>query len=359
MSFYFGIFGILSFFSFIEISGLKAKQREITFIGFSLFMFVLSFIRWEVGTDWEAYYSFFQHSIEFGTESEFEWGFSRINEFAKIFFDNYSVLLFILGAILFTFQTSAIYKLSLYPITSLLFLWSVSFGNAMFIRQSIATAILFYSITLIIDRNFWGFMLCIGLAMLFHRTSLIFIPAWWLYRIKIRPLWLWIGIGISIVLTAGIKIFIESISGVLGPIVQAKLDVYLSDSGETFGSETSLIQIIIKGVANKILIFIALMLFYKKIINDYLPYRGLVDIYWFGIILYFSTIGISVAMVRLSFAYDILQIVLVPLIFNYIQKKESKILIFCIFLIYLLMRLYVALVSNYFEMFVPFKTIFE
>ncbi len=341
----------------MELFGLKRHQRNLLFLLFSLCMFCLSFLRWEVGTDWDAYIRFFNQSDDWFVKSEFEWGFSRLNEFARIVFGNYSVLLFMLGAVLFGFQTTAIYKLSPYPVTSLLFLWSVSFGNAMFIRQTVATAILLFSVVYIIEKKFWKFLMCIGLAMLFHRTSFIFLPAWWIYRMHIRLLWLWVGIGISVVLTAGLKIAIESIAGAFGPIVQAKLDVYLSDGETTFGTEASLLQIIVKGIANKVFVFFVLMLMYKKITSACASYKGLVNLYWFGILLYFSTIGISVALVRLSFAYDILQIILVPILFRYIESKPLKMVAYTIFAVYLLFRLYVALVSNYFYMFVPFKTI--
>lgn len=359
MNFYFIIFAILSLFSFVEIFGLKSKQQIIIFLLFTFCMFILSFLRWEVGTDWISYFSFFDSSNQWMIESEFEWGFSRLNEFVKIIFDNYTILLFILGTILFGFQTKAIYKLSPYPITSLLFLWSISFGNVMFVRQTVATSILLFSVNYIINQKFRKFIFCIGLAMLFHRTSLIFLPAWWIYKIKIKPLWLWTGIGISVLFTIVIKSLLDNLIGIMGPIIQYKLDVYLSDSETTFGTNATLGQIIIKGVINKLIIFAILLYMSKKVIIKYPIFQRLINLYWIGILLYFSTISISVAFVRLSFAYDILQIILVPILFSIIKNYQLKIICFIILLTYLSLRLYVALVSNYYDMYVPFKTIFN
>lgn len=326
---------------------------------FSLFFFILSFVRWEIGTDWGTYYDFFESSTEWGKQSVFEWGFSRLNEFANIVFGNYTALLFILGAILFAFQTAALYKLSPYPITSLLFLWSVSFGNAMFIRQSISTAILLFSVIYIIKQKFWPFLICVAVAMLFHRTSFIFLPAWWIYRMKIKPLWLWIGVGASVLCTVMIKNLIESLAGAFGPIIQAKIDMYLSDSETTFGTAASLVQIIVKGVLNKLAVFLFLMLMMTRASEKYPYYKGLVNLYWVGILIYFSTIGISVAMIRFSFAYDILQAILVPMLFVFVQGSTNKMLWFFVFLLYLSARLYVLLVGSYYNLFVPFKTIFS
>lgn len=359
MGFYFGIFGGLAIFSLLELLGLKKTQDAKLFLCFSLLMFILSFIRWETGTDWINYYSFFQRSNDWFLESEFEWGFSRLNEFVNIFFGNYNVLLFVLAIVLFIFQTTAIYRLSPYPITSLFFLWSVSFGNVLFIRQTVSTVILLYSVNFIIERKFYKFIFCILFAMIFHRSSIIFLPAWWIYKLNIRSLWLWIGVAVSVLFTAGVKILIEFVAGSLGPVIQSKIDIYLADSETTFGTAASLTQIIIKGVANKILIFLLLMCFYRKISSKYTYFGRLVNLYWFGILLYFATIGISIALVRFSYAYDILQIILVVMIFQFIENVKVRVCFFVVFLFYLAARLYIALVGGYYDLFVPYKTIFN
>lgn len=359
MAFYFSIFGILAFFSLIEIFGLKRKQSLVIFLLFSLFIFSLSFLRWETGTDWKNYYEFFNRSEYWNMDSEFEWGFSRLNELVKITFNEYSVLLFILGAILFGFQIPAIKKLSPYPITSLLFLWSVSFGNAMFIRQSIATVILFYSVIYIQQRKLLQFLLLVFFASLFHRTSIIFLLAWWAFRWTWKPWVLLLGIGLSILLSTLISSIMSSLGSFAGGIIEQKINIYLDNSDTTFGTRASMTQIIIKGFANKLFLFSAALALLPKISAQFTHFRGYLNLYWVGIIIYFSTISISMAMVRLSFAYDILQIIIAPMILAVIQDKHWKLLAFIIFLLYTALRLYLALVSNYIDAYIPFRTIFN
>src|SRR6187402_2071600 len=127
MGFYFIIFGFLFVLSFIEVFSLKKTYSVILFILSSFFLYLLSFLRWETGTDWPTYLDFFNNSFDWFRDTEFEWGFSRINEFFKIIFNNYTLLLFFLGTVLFIFQNKAIIRFSPYPVTSLFALWSIYF----------------------------------------------------------------------------------------------------------------------------------------------------------------------------------------------------------------------------------------
>lgn len=359
MVIYYIIFVILALFSAFEVYGLRQYESRIFFTLFSLALFVLSFVRWETGTDWYSYLEYFNSLSEWGTEGEFEWGFTRINEFVKIIFDNYTVLLFVLGLILFAFQRSAILKLSPYPITSLLFLWSTTFANVFFVRQSIATVILFFSIQYIQKRKLLKFLLVIGFAMLFHRTSLVFILAWWVYPLKIRPIIMVLFIAISLILTFVLSKLMGSLGGLLGNVVQQKIDMYLDSGGDTYGTEASFTQIIIKGFANKIFVFGLSLFFLSSIEKKKIIFREYLNLYWVGIMLYFSTISISVALVRLSFAYDMMLIILAPLILKNIEQRFLRFFLFCVFICYLVLRLYISLVGGYYDLFIPLRTIFN
>lgn len=358
MTFYFLIFGILAFISFVEVFGLKKADGIILFSVLSFFLFLLSFLRWETGTDWDAYFDFFENSTDWFLDSEFEWGFARLNELVRSCFDNYTFLLFVLASILYAFQNIGILNYSPYPITSLLVLWSTTFCNIFFVRQTVAIAILFFSIKYIEEKKFWKFLLLIGLAMLFHRTSLIFIFAWWIYSLRLRPVTLWIYVAGSFFLSIALGKLFENLGELAGGVVQQKIDFYLSDSENTFGGKTPMSQIIIKGFANKIFIFAIVNLMFKKIVKSEPQFYGYFNLYWAGIIIYFSTISLSLALVRLSLVYDMVLIILIPFILKYTSNLYLKFFLFIMFVFYLLARLYIALTGNYLELYVPFKTIF-
>ncbi|WP_170123277.1 EpsG family protein [Pedobacter nutrimenti] len=341
----------------MEVFLIKKSDRLILFGLASFFLYALSFLRWETGTDWDSYLRFFNESGEWFMESEFEWGFARINEGIKIYFDNYSILLFVLATIIFSFQSKAILRLSPYPITSLLVLWSVFFGNIFFVRQTIATVILLYSIRFIQEKKFFRFLSLVGLAMLFHRTSFIFIFTWWVYKLKLKPITLYTCIAISMFISVAISTIMENLGGVIGGVVQQKLQFYMSDSENTMGSDSSLSTIMIKGFANKIFVFGASILLLGKLEDPDDKFRGYLNIYWAGVILYFSTISISIALVRLSFAFDIVMIIIIPFVLKNIKSYSWRFLSFLIMVLYLIARLYVTITGSYYDLYVPFKSI--
>lgn len=358
MTFYFLIFGILAFISLIEIFGLKKADNIILFSVLSFCLFLLSFLRWETGTDWDAYLDFFNISDSWFIDGDFEWGYSRINEFVKIIFNNYTFLLFTLAVILFSFQSKAILNFSPYPITSLLILWSTTFGNVFFVRQTVATAILFFSIKYIQEKRFWMFLLMIVLAMLFHRTSIVFIFAWWIYKLRLKPITLVIFVIASLSLSVALGKIFESLGELAGGIIQQKIDYYLSDSENTFGGKTPVAEIIVKGFANKIFVFGIVTSMLKKITKQEPEFQGYFNLYWAGIVLYFSTVSLSIVLVRLSLVYDMVLIIIIPFILKYTESTYGRFLLFGMFVFYLLARFYTALTGNYIELFVPFRSVF-
>lgn len=358
MILYFSIFLLISIFSFAEITGKINSSKSAIFLFISFILFCLSFLRWETGTDWSTYIDFFNNSESFFQQSDFEWGFSRLNEFVKILFNNYTVFLFFIALILFTFQNFAILKLSPLPITSLLFLWSTSFANIFFIRQSVSTVILLYSIKFIQSRKFYPFLASILLASLFHRTSFIFILGWFVYHLNIKKGIMIISVAISIFLASLISYILDSFGGILGGVIEQKISFYLGEGFNSMGSDVSLSEIIFKGFVNKIFIFLICLVFLtkKKFKNKF---NGYLNLYWFGILIYFSTISISTALIRFSFPFDITSIILIPLILFNLRNLKYRLLIFTFFFIYLGIRHYSVIVSNYYDLYVPYKSIFS
>ena len=358
MAFYFIIFILLTIFSAFEVYGLKKNAKTLFFIILSSLLFFFSFIRWDTGTDWESYHTFFNYSTEWGLEGEFEWGFTRLNEFVKIFFDNYTFLLFIIASALFYFQSSAILRFSPYPSFSLLFLWCIIFANIFFVRQALATVILFFSIRYIQEKKLLLFLMMVGLAMLFHRTSIVFIIAWWVYHLKLRPVVMIAGIGISLTLTVALSTLMATLGSVAGGSIQHKISFYLDSSGFTFGMEnTSIAQIIIKGFANKVFIFALALFFLKRLEEKGEEFRGYLNLYWVSILIYFSMVSISIVLVRLSIVYDMVAIVLIPIILINIERLYVRFFLFLVFVCYLFLRLNLSL-SSYPDSYIPFKTIF-
>lgn len=359
MSFYVTIFLVLFFFSFIEGQNLERRVTTYFYFLFCFIFFVLSFIRWETGTDWKSYYDYFLNFKLFSSDdAPFEWGFTLLVKTVAFFSNSYTVLLFICGFILFTFQSVSINKISPYPIISLWFLWSIQFANILFVRQWIAVAILIYSVTFIQKRRFIPFLLLVILASSFHISSLIFLAAWKIYNLEISRkkmiIILLTSVGFSVIFAK----LIEILSGGLGGVIQARLDTYLSSEYNSEENEKlGIVSIIIKGFANKFLILLCSFCLYGKIIKRYPEFKSYLNLYWFGAVVYFTTISISLVFVRFSYVFDFFQIILVPYIFKVIDNNLIKTLAFIIFFAYLFLRMWQLLNGPYMEEFIPFKII--
>lgn len=360
MSIYIIIFTILSLFSMVESTNLDRRVTNLFFFIFCIGLYILSFIRWEIGTDWKNYYDYFQSvsSITF-EEDVFEWFYSILTRLISSFTDNYNVFLCVAGLILFSFQSIAIKRLSPYPTMSLLFLWSIQFANILFVRQWIAIAILMFSVVFIEKRKFLPFIVCVILAAGFHRTSWIFVFAWWVYRmnfsIKTMVLLILVSISFSVIITKAL----ELLSGGVGGVIQAKIDTYLSDEfNDDTNSDIGLLSVIIRGVANKFLILLMSFFLYDKLIEKYPQFRGYLNLYWFGTIIYFSTISISVVFVRISYAFDVFQIILVAYFFKLIESPLIRFTAFLVLVCYLFLRMRQQLNGPYADEFVPFKLFF-
>lgn len=359
MIIYWLIFFILLLFALFDVLGLKKNEAIGALAALSVGLFTISFIRWETGTDWIGYYSYFDHIFELFQDSEYEWGFARINEIIKLTFNNYTVLLFCLGIILFYFQTKSIAEYSFLPLVSLLFLWGMCFCNVFFIRQSIATVILFYAVRFIRNRDLTKFILFVFIAYLFHRTSLIFIFAYWIYHLEIKPSKMVIILICAVLFSGLIAVLLNSISGIFGPIIQYKLETYLSlgEEKEVVGSSSSFVQILARGIVNKLLIFFVAIFYLKRISVEPELYKGYLNLYWFGGIIYFATVAVSVVFIRFSFAFDMFQILIIPHIIYSIEERKEKLLFFILLSIFIAARFYMTLTGSYYDLYVPLKVI--
>ncbi|UXD69323.1 EpsG family protein [Sphingobacterium faecium] len=317
-------------------------------------------MRFETGTDWKNYYDYFYAvgSIPF-EDDLFEWAYSLLTRIISNIYENYNLFLAIAGLVLFFFQSFAIKRLSPYPIISLLFLWSIQFANILFVRQWIAIAILMFSVIYIEKKRFWPFLLLVALAAGFHRTSWIFLLSWWIYDLKLSKktmiIILFGSISFSVVLTK----VVELLSGGLGHVVQAKLDMYLSDEyNDENNGDLGLVGIIIRGFANKFLILFTSFYLYDKIKEKYPQFHGYLNLYWFGAVIYFSSISISLVFVRISYAFDVFQIILLAYFFKVIESPLLKLISLIVMICYLFLRMRQQLNGAYSEEFVPFRMIF-
>lgn len=347
---------ILLFVSFQEIGGtLKRSKRWIYFISCALWVF--SFIRWEVGTDWDSYYEIYEECdyIEW-----YEWGFLMLNRLVKHTVDNYSVLLVILGGILFYFQTKAVKALSILPLTTLFILWGTNLGNVFFVRQSVAIAILLYSITQIEKHNLKNFLLLVIGATLIHAASIAFLPAYWIYNYKFTFIQIAIAFAVSIALGEIGGAFIwGNLGSMLGGAYESKIEAYMDAGADaTFNEGMSATDLYIRSIGGKLLLFVLFFFLVAKRYKE--KVRGMMNLFLFAIIMLPITYSVSPSLARMWTPYYQLQIFLMAYVLASMTRVSNKVIFFAILVAMTLLRLYLKLyIDHDGEAYLPFQTIFS
>ncbi|QSH91300.1 EpsG family protein [Treponema medium] len=161
------------------------------------------------GSDWPNYEMFFEkvtwHNwLEESKEVGFELGFSLCLLWLKVIGCNFMITLIIMKVFSLIIISHCFYKFSLSKyaygdarnIFLLLFIFYTTNGMYLYvetiIRFSIALAIVIKSFNYLMARKFIPFLLLVLFASVFHRTSLVVVPLYFIRDIKLSSLWLFV-----------------------------------------------------------------------------------------------------------------------------------------------------------------------
>lgn len=361
MLLYYFIFIILLFLAYIEILSNNKRFSQGFFFFIIIIFFILSFIRWETGTDWDNYYFPFQR-IKIPWESltdeysNFELGMMFLYNLAKTLSNSYTMMLFIEGLILYSTLSYAITKYSIYPIFSILMYYTMSLAGIFFVRQNIAMCILLCAIPYIINRKFIKFCLVVIIASLIHRTALFFLIAYPLfYKYYDLKRILFLLIFFTIIGIAIGKILIIYLSSLNLGIITAKLNAYLLAGSNESYTTYSATSVLIRGLINRsFLIVLYLSILEKYRIKDKIL-NGFINLNLLGVIFYVILTPISFSLGRITAYFDIIQIFILP----YLLKKSNyytKHIFLIILTLYLGFRLFI-IISSFPDEYIPYKTI--
>ena len=152
-------------------------------------MFV-SAVRYNVGTDYVVtYYTGFYRILEGNKFDKFEYGYYLLCKLIQLFTKNVFWVFAITAIIFVGFTYKAIYELSDNIVISIIMLLLTRnfFISMNVVRQFIAISILTYAIKYIIKKDLKKYIIFILLAMSFHASSIIFLPIYFIGKIKIPP----------------------------------------------------------------------------------------------------------------------------------------------------------------------------
>lgn len=341
----------------------RDKHIGITLFSFSvILLFVLSFIRWETGTDWQNYYDMYSwikspfDNLEFGMEK----GFSFVNHLGKFIFNSYTGVLFIFAIIIYISMAFAFPRLTSFPMTAIWLSFSVSFANMLFVRQNVALAILLVATVFAYRRKLIIFLLLVYTAALFHRTAYCYVLAYFLFKPVFNTRYIIISLIVAAVIGIGIAKLILGYMGTIGSVaIQQRIEMYVELGMEDNSTNYSSTAILIKGFLNRaVLCSIILYFINYHIRSKNILLNGLMNIYIFGTILYISLLPLSISLARVATYMDAIQVFLITTVIFFHKGVKNRLIIWGLFVLYFGIRYYTSLMG-YKEYYIPFTTIFN
>lgn len=184
----------LFIFSLVLIPALTQKYNKIKLFWFYLLILILivfSGLRDMIGGyDVYVYAEVYEAGRNFILNSgNFEFGYNLFYLFLHEFSEDRHFMFMAASFIIIFFHAKAIKRYS--PLTYFsFFIYFCKFFlmSFVYLRQGIAMAILWYALPLIKDKRFWLYMLVTLCAFNFHRSSLLFLPLYFISNIRFTNL---------------------------------------------------------------------------------------------------------------------------------------------------------------------------
>ncbi|WP_293899693.1 EpsG family protein [Sphingobacterium sp. UBA5670] len=349
------VFALLAFF---EINRGKYLLNKVLIVPF-LVLFSLASLRWERGTDWGAYIGLFENVDNTFYLLAFEPGFYYVNYLVAAISDNYTIVLVIQALIIYTLHFYIFKKYSLQPYVSLMIWFGFYMGSIFFVRFNVAVALTLFSFIFIEERKFWRFFACVIIAFLFHRSAILFIPAYFLYNKTFTRRQILLGMLISFFLSIFFEIALNFLGQINLGIISEKAMTY-AEAGSDYAEEPtrSAFQIMIVGASYRILILLLIIGFFYDLYKENITFRGVFNLYFAGMCIFVIITPVSVSVARMAQYYEYFQFLLIPfIIMSFKYRSNRNLVLLCVFLFYL-MRLR-SNVSFYEELYVPYKSIFN
>lgn len=193
------------------------------------FLIVITSLRYNFGVDYITYSQAFERMKVGVYTDNFEIGYLFLNKFVIFLGQNFNFVLLIIGIFNYIFLYLAIEKnvkrfkwlsIFLYLIYFDLFFYSLSA-----IRQSIVVGIFLFSLQYIVDKKFIKYLIYMLVGSLFHMTSLLLIPIYFLYHyLKDKNL---IRLVIFSTLLLSIYLFFDKILYLIKPFLSKRYAYYL------------------------------------------------------------------------------------------------------------------------------------
>lgn len=353
------LFFFLFIFSSLEIVGVKINHIRnfyyYVYITFILLFFLLSSIRWETGTDWITYYDYFIYVKKNNDIGWMEPLFGLLNKINAHYFC-YQMQIMEIAALSIIPIGFRYQKLSPYPLMTLFIWYCVIFAHIFPVRQTIAISLIVFGWKYIESCQFKKYLITCLIAILFHYSSIIALPLYWLWHIRLSAKIIsTLIISFAALAVASANTISDIIIAVGGSFFEEKLSAYMGDADNNFGMQFTVREVLIRGIINRsIILFTALFLLNDKRKKD-TRLNAIINLYAFSFLLFIIITPLSVALGRLTIFTDMSQALLIPYIFTLKMNRFTLTILLSILLIYFLYR-FQGVINNYHDYYIPYKS---
>lgn len=361
---YLSILFLFLLFSFSDVFGrLSKKNLSICWIFSFCLLIFQDGLRWETGTDWVPYSTYFDQCLDIA-DDKFEWGYAFLSKLIRIFTSEYTIFLIAHALILYLLVFSSIKRYAINPFLSLFLYYCATLPVLGMNRQFLALGICIYSIRYIAERKSYHFIGCIVIAMFFHISAIIFFISYVFYRAfgtKFYLVLLLTALGISIsgiVNKLPLNIFL-----LLSSDAADKMSFYADDFNS---GNVSINPLFVLLSLSKRLIWIVIILMYV-----YNKKRGdrcfvvLFNIYVFSLLFYivFNNTILQIVVSRGLLYFNIVEIFIIPYALTAFKNNAGKKILFIALILFGVTNLKKGIDSyappgETTDLFVPYKGVF-
>lgn len=344
-------------------TNLNEKTGKRICIAASLFLAVISSIRWETGTDWNSYLFYFNtksNLIQRTGADDFEIGYRILNAAVHLSGGSFTVLLTVLALIVFFAQTKAILYFAesfkergIYrrccPNTFLMCMWFIHLGNVFTTRSVVAYVILLYALKYACLKDIKLFLLFVMLAVSIHQTCIFYLAVYPLFNLEckiIKKAYIFFPLA-GVFFAVESKNILSAVCFVLPESFSYRIRLYM----DTMVQETGM-----TGIANFILLYIIFLILKNWYFRDNQTYEKFFNLYCIGFIPYLIGITVSGWFIRAAIPYMMPAVLLLPACLRISKKRGSKMMVFMLFAVYLILR-FRSNIYQYYDLYMPFKTI--
>lgn len=354
------MYHIIGLFIFVLIilsvfyDNLKNSKFLLFFIIFGLF--ILASIRYNIGTDYHVYYSFFNKVKPFNFSTNFLIGYEHLEPLFR-----YTV------SVLKNVFVSPIFYFSFWAFITLAFVWKgikeqsknyllsififycIFYVNYLYngIRQGIVMGIFLFSLKYIIERKILPILVITFIATMLHTSGVFILVAYLFSKMKINRLTLILLLSASfLVWKFGFseKLFFLAVQ-FFPEMLKEILIVYAHRFFE---------PLILQNILQRFLILIPLIFFYPQLAdNDKIS--KIFPIYYWGSIFYLLFGFFGLFTTRINMFFRITELIMIPILYERVKTRNQKLVVLFVIMCWC----FTVLSWVYFkEAYYPFKTIF-